>query len=130
MKILIVDDSSTMRRVLEMGILKVLKEQNPTILHAPDGKRGLEMVQQNLDIDYVFLDVNMPIMKGDEMLKLMRQDPTTKSIKVIMQTTEGVREKVAEITKMGISGYLLKPYTVEIIEALMSKIMEREKATA
>jgi len=47
-----------------------------------------------------------------------------------MQTTEGVREKVAEITKMGISGYLLKPYTVEIIEALMSKIMEREKATA
>jgi two-component system chemotaxis response regulator CheY len=130
MKILIVDDSSTMRRVLEMGILKVLKEQNPTILHAPDGKRGLEMVQQNLDIDYVFLDVNMPIMKGDEMLKLMRQDPTTKDIKVIMQTTEGVREKVAEITKMGISGYLLKPYTVEIIEALMSKIMEREKATA
>lgn len=130
MKILIVDDSSTMRRVLEMGVMKVLKEQNPTILHAEHGKAGLEMVQANLDIDYVFLDVNMPIMKGDEMLSLMRQDPTTKDIKVIMQTTEGVREKVAEITKMGISGYLLKPYTVEIIEALMAKIMEKEGATA
>jgi two-component system chemotaxis response regulator CheY len=130
MKILIVDDSKTMRRVLNMGITKVLKDENPIILEAEDGKEGLEIIRKNVDIDYIFLDVNMPVMKGDEMLKILRADTTISHIKVIMQTTEGVREKVAELTKMGISGYLLKPYTQEIIIALMEKILEKEKATA
>jgi len=130
MKILIVDDSKTMRRVLHMGITKVLKDENPVILEAEDGKEGLEIIRKNVDIDYIFLDVNMPVMKGDEMLKILRADTTISHIKVIMQTTEGVREKVAELTKMGISGYLLKPYTQEIIIALMEKILEKEKATA
>ncbi|RUM67553.1 MAG: hypothetical protein DSZ05_02375 [Sulfurospirillum sp.] len=130
MKILIVDDSSTMRRVLRMGVLKAMEGENPTILEAEDGRKGLDMLYKHTDVDYVFLDVNMPVMKGDEMLRIMRQDPEIKHIKVIMQTTEGVRSKVAELTKMGISGYLLKPYTQTIILQLMQKLMERETAKA
>ena len=130
MKILIVDDSSTMRRVLKMGINKAIGEQNPIILEAEDGQVGLDVLRKNTDIDYVFLDVNMPVMKGDEMLRVMRSDPSIKHIKVIMQTTEGVRSKVAELTKMGISGYLLKPYTQNIILQLMNKLMERESVKA
>jgi two-component system chemotaxis response regulator CheY len=130
MKILIVDDSNTMRRVLNMGISKIETDIDFEILEASDGKEGLEIVRANKDIDYIFLDVNMPVMKGDEMLKIMRADPEIKHIKVIMQTTEGVREKVAELTKMGISGYLLKPYTQEIIIALMQKLLEKDKAVA
>ncbi len=130
MKILIVDDSSTMRRVLKMGVIKALDGQEPVILEAENGQEGLDLLYKNTDIDYVFLDVNMPVMKGDEMLRIMRQDPKIKHIKVIMQTTEGVRSKVAELTKMGISGYLLKPYTQAIILQLMQKLMERETAKA
>ena len=130
MKILIVDDSSTMRRVLKMGVTKALDGQEPIILEAENGQEGLDLLYKNTDVDYVFLDVNMPVMKGDEMLRIMRQDPKIKHIKVIMQTTEGVRSKVAELTKMGISGYLLKPYTQAIILQLMQKLMERETAQA
>ncbi len=130
MKILIVDDSSTMRRVLKMGVTKALDGRDPIILEAENGQEGLDILRKNSDIDYVFLDVNMPVMKGDEMLRIMRSDPEIKHIKVIMQTTEGVRSKVAELTKMGISGYLLKPYTQDIILQLMKKLMERETAKA
>ncbi len=130
MKILIVDDSSTMRRVLKMGVNKAMVGLNPSIFEAENGQEGLEVLRKNTDIDYVFLDVNMPVMKGDEMLRIMRQEDSIKHIKVIMQTTEGVRSKVAELTKMGISGYLLKPYTQDIILQLMTKLMERETATA
>jgi len=130
MKILIVDDSNTMRRVLKMGVLKAIGDDSPTILEAENGEEGLNVLRSNLDTDYVFLDVNMPVMKGDEMLRIMRSDKDLKDIKVIMQTTEGVREKVAELTRLGISGYLLKPYTQDIIMALMNKVMEKEAQKA
>jgi len=130
MKILIVDDSNTMRRVLKMGVLKAIGADSPTILEAENGEEGLNVLRSNLDTDYVFLDVNMPVMKGDEMLRIMRGDKDLKDIKVIMQTTEGVREKVAELTRLGISGYLLKPYTQDIIMALMNKVMEKEAQKA
>jgi two-component system chemotaxis response regulator CheY len=113
-----------------MGVNKAIGDLNPEILEAENGQEGLEIVRKNSDIDYVFLDINMPVMKGDEMLRIMRSDPAIKHIKVIMQTTEGVRSKVAELTKMGISGYLLKPYTQDIILQLMNKLMERESAKA
>ncbi|RUM66504.1 MAG: hypothetical protein DSZ06_03115 [Sulfurospirillum sp.] len=130
MKILIVDDSSTMRRVLKMGIMKVIKKEDLELYEAADGQEGLDILKQHTDIDYVFLDVNMPVMKGDEMLKILRQTPQLKHIKVIMQTTEGVREKVAKLTRLGISGYLLKPFTQDIIEQLMNKLLEKEAAKA
>ncbi len=130
MKVLIVDDSNTMRRVLKMGIQKVIKAEDLEILEAENGQIALDIVRANRDIDYIFLDVNMPVMKGDEMLRILRSEDGIKHIKVIMQTTEGVKEKVAELTRLKISGYLLKPYTQEIIEQLMNKIIEREKATA
>jgi len=130
MKFLIIDDSNTMRRVFKMGLEKVVGKDNHTILEAEDGEKGLEVIRANTDIDYIFLDINMPVMKGDEMLRILRADPEIKHIKVIMQTTEGVRSKVAEMTKLGISGYLLKPYTQDTIVKLMSKIMEKETATA
>ena len=130
MKILVVDDSSTMRRVLKMGVNKAIGEHHPEIFEAENGQEGLDILRKHPDMDYVFLDVNMPVMKGDEMLRIMRQDPAIKHIRVIMQTTEGVRSKVAELTKMGISGYLLKPYTQEIILQLMNKLMERESVKA
>ncbi len=128
MKILIVDDSSTLRRVLNISISKAMKDEKYTILEAENGKEGLDILYKNLDIDYVFLDVNMPVMKGDEMLRIMRADPVIKHIKVIMQTTEGIRSRVTELTEMGISGYILKPYTQIVVSQLVEKLLERKLA--
>jgi two-component system chemotaxis response regulator CheY len=128
MKILVVDDSQIMRRILKVGIGKINKDA--TILEAENGKEALELLRSNPDIDYTFLDINMPVMRGDEMLKIVRSDPELKHHKIIIQTTEGRKEKFIEIKNMGISGYIIKPYTQQIVENMMEKIMEKEGATA
>ena len=128
MKILVVDDSQIMRRILRVGIGKINKDA--IILEAENGKEALELLRNNPDVAYTFLDINMPIMRGDEMLKIVREDPELKHHKIIIQTTEGRKEKFIEIKKMGISGYIIKPYTQQIVEEMMNKIMEKEAATA
>lgn len=126
MKILVVDDSQIMRRILRVGLSKVDKDAE--ILEAENGKEALEILRENPDIDYTFLDINMPIMRGDEMLKIVRNDPELKHHKIIIQTTEGRKKKFQEIKAMGISGYIVKPYTQQIVEKLMHKLMEKEMA--
>jgi len=124
MKILVVDDSKIMRRILKVGIGKINKDA--TILEAENGKEALELLKNNPDIAYTFLDINMPVMRGDEMLKIVRNDPELKHHKIVIQTTEGRKEKFIEIKSMGISGYIIKPYTQQIVENMMEKIMEKE----
>jgi len=128
MKILVVDDSQIMRRILRVGIGKINKDA--TILEAENGKEALEILRNNPDIAYTFLDINMPVMRGDEMLKIVRNDPELKHHKIIIQTTEGRKEKFVEIKSMGISGYIIKPYTQQIVENMMQKIMEKEGVPA
>ena len=128
MKILVVDDSQIMRRILKVGIGKINKDA--TILEAENGQEALEILRNNPDIAYTFLDINMPIMRGDEMLKIVRSDPELKHHKIIIQTTEGRKEKFLEIKAMGISGYIIKPYTQQIVENMMEKIMEKEGVEA
>jgi two-component system chemotaxis response regulator CheY len=128
MKILVVDDSSIMRRILKMAITKV--DPNIEIYEAENGKEGIEVLEKNDDMSYTFLDINMPIMKGDEMLKIVRSRDVLKHHKIIIQTTEGRREKFIELKQLGISGYIVKPYTQEIVEQLLTKLVEKEAATA
>ena len=126
MKILVVDDSQIMRRILKVGIGKI--DKSATILEAENGKEGLELLRQNPDIDFTFLDINMPVMKGDEMLKIVRADPELKHHKIIIQTTEGRKEKFLEIKAMGVSGYIIKPYTQQIVENMVKKLVEKMEA--
>ncbi len=128
MKILVVDDSSIMRRILKMAISKV--NLNIKVFEAENGKEGIRELEANKDMSYTFLDINMPIMKGDEMLKIVREREDLKHHKIIIQTTEGRREKFIELKTMGISGYIVKPYTQEIVEQLLVKLVEKEAAIA
>ncbi len=130
MKILIVDDSKTMRMILRRGLTTALKDRELTFLEAENGQEGLDILKENTDTDYVFLDVNMPIMNGDKMLYIMRNSPDLLKIKVVMQTTEGSGKMVRMITGLGVSGYLLKPYTLETVKALMDKLLADEKVSA
>ncbi len=123
MKILVVDDSQIMRRILKVGISKIDKEA--VILEAENGKEALDILRDNPDIDFTFLDINMPVMRGDEMLKIVRNDPVLKHHKVIIQTTEGRKEKFLELKNLGISGYIIKPYTQQIVENMIKKLQEK-----
>lgn len=130
MKILIVDDSATIRRVLKMGLINALKGKDVEILEAVNGQEGLNILKDNLDVDFVFLYINMPIMCGEQMLYIMRNSSDMLKIKVVMQTTESVLEKVKKLTAMGVSGYVLKPYTQETIAKLMQKLLAKELVSA
>ena len=119
-----------MRMILKRGLTTALKGRDVTFMEAENGQEGLDILKENTDTDYVFLDVNMPIMNGDKMLYIMRNSPDLLHIKVVMQTTEGTGKMVKMLTGLGVSGYLLKPFTLEKVQALMDKLLVEEKVPA
>ncbi len=117
LKVLIVDDSSTMRRI----IAKTLKSLDvDEILQAADGVDAI-MILNDKKVDLVLSDWNMPRMNGLRMVKKLRENPDTASIPIIMVTTEAERASVVEAIKAGANNYLAKPFTPD---ALIKKIKE------
>ena len=110
MKIMVVDDSITMRRIV---ILNLKKAGYENIIEAENGRVALGMLYAANDDkpDLILLDWNMPEMSGLEFLKEVKSDAKLKEIPVIMVTTEAERERVMEAVKYGASGYLVKPPT-------------------
>jgi len=116
-KVLIVDDSSTMRRIIG----KVLKNMGITeILQAADGVDAISLLSDT-SVDLVLADWNMPRMNGLRMVKKLREKRGTASIPIIMVTTEAERSSVVEAIKAGANNYLAKPFTPD---ALATKIKE------
>jgi len=117
LKVLIVDDSSTMRRI----IAKTLKSLDvDEILQAADGVDAITILNDK-KVDLVLSDWNMPRMNGLRMVKKLRENPDTASIPIIMVTTEAERASVVEAIKAGANNYLAKPFTPD---ALIKKIKE------
>ncbi len=113
MKLLLVDDSSTMRRIqkTQLGNLGV-----NDIIEAENGQDALAKLQDNMPVDVVLLDWNMPVMDGLTMLKNMRSNAAYKDVKVIMCTSESEKEKVIEALKAGANNYIVKPFTPEALK--------------
>jgi len=103
-KVLIVDDSKLLHRMYEVMLRQVL------LLHAYDGKSGLEMLRQNPDVDLVLLDINMPIMTGIEFLGHARSDEKIKKVPIIIVTTEGSDAQTQRGMDAGATAYLTKPF--------------------
>ncbi|HEY2031053.1 MAG TPA: response regulator [Myxococcales bacterium] len=103
-KVLIVDDSKLLHRMYEVMLRQVL------LLHAYDGKSGLAMLKQNLDVDLVLLDINMPVMTGLEFLAQARSDEQTKKVAIIIVTTEGSEAQTQRGMDAGATAYLTKPF--------------------
>lgn len=110
MKILVVDDSSTMRRIIT-NILNGLGHEN--IIDAEDGVLGLKQVAAHPDIDLILTDWNMPNMNGLDFLTKVRE--TNKDIPIIMITTEAEKQNVITAVKAGANNYIVKPFTPEIV---------------
>jgi two-component system, chemotaxis family, chemotaxis protein CheY len=103
-KVLIVDDSKLLHRMYEVMLRQVV------LLHAYDGKSGLAMLRQNLDVDLVLLDINMPVMTGLEFLAQARSDEQIKNVPIIIVTTEGSEAQTQRGMQAGATAYLTKPF--------------------
>jgi two-component system, chemotaxis family, chemotaxis protein CheY len=126
MKILVVDDFSTMRRIVK-NLLKQIGFEN--IDEAEDGQHALSRLK-NDKYQFVVSDWNMPNMTGIELLKNVRSDPGLKALPFLMVTAEAEKEKVVEAIKAGVNNYIIKPFTAEILKEKMDKIFERLNANA
>ena len=119
-KILIVDDFATMRKVIR-NILKQLGYEN--IVEAEDGALGLRTLKSQ-KIDFVICDWNMPNMTGLELLKAVRADADIGTTPFLMVTAEALQENVVAAVKAGVSNYIVKPFTAEILNEKITKILE------
>lgn len=121
MKILIVDDFSTMRRIVK-NLLRDLGFNNTQ--EADDGLTALPMLQ-NGDFDFVVTDWNMPGMQGIDLLKAIRADDNLKHLPVLLVTAEAKKEQIVEAAQAGVNGYIVKPFTAGTLKEKLDKIFER-----
>lgn len=121
MKIIVVDDFSTMRRIIK-NLLKDLGFTN--IQEADDGSTALPMLQQG-DFDFVITDWNMPGMQGIDLLRAIRADDKLKHLPVLMVTAEAKKEQIVAAAQAGVNGYVIKPFTAGTLKEKLTKIFER-----
>ena len=121
MKILIVDDFSTMRRIIK-NLLRDLGFNNT--FEADDGSTALPMLKGG-DFDFVVTDWNMPQMKGIDLLKAIRADESLKHLPVLMVTAEAKREQIIAAAQAGVNGYVVKPFTAGTLKEKLEKVFER-----
>jgi two-component system chemotaxis response regulator CheY len=121
MKILVVDDFSTMRRIVK-NVLKQLGFEN--IEEAEDGAQAYSKLKTK-GFGFVISDWNMPNMDGLALLKSVRSDPELKDMPFLMVTAEAEKDKVVEAIKAGVNNYIVKPFTAEVLKEKMDKIFEK-----
>ncbi|WP_043991578.1 chemotaxis response regulator CheY [Vibrio sp. AND4] len=121
MKILIVDDFSTMRRIVK-NLLRDLGFNNTQ--EADDGLTALPLLKKG-GFDFVVTDWNMPGMQGIDLLKHIRADAELKQLPVLMITAEAKREQIIEAAQAGVNGYIVKPFTAATLKEKLDKIFER-----
>lgn len=121
MKVLVVDDFSTMRRIIK-NLLKQLGFTD--IDEAENGKIALSKIQKS-NFDFIITDWNMPEMTGLELLKVVRKDDKLCHIPVIMVTAEAKREQIIEAAKSGVNGYIVKPFNANQLKEKIDKVIER-----
>ncbi len=121
LKFLVVDDFSTMRRIVR-GLLKEMGCTN--VDEAEDGAVALQMLKANR-YDFVVSDINMPNMNGFDLLKAVKADGNLKHIPVLMVTAEARKEDILLAAQSGAAGYVVKPFTKATLEEKVTKIMQK-----
>ena len=121
MKFLVVDDFSTMRRIVK-NLLHDLGY--PNVTEADDGKTALPMLQAG-GFDFVVSDWNMPNMDGLTLLQTVRSDPTLKNLPFLMITAEAKKENIIAAAQAGANGYVVKPFTAATLDEKLGKIFEK-----
>jgi len=123
MKILVVDDFSTMRRIVR-NLLVELGFTNTLIQEADDGENALVMLRSQ-PFDLVVTDWNMPNMTGIDLLRAIRAEAALKGLPVLMVTAENNRDQIIAAAQAGVNGYVVKPFTAVTLREKLTKIFER-----
>ena len=126
MKILIVDDFSTMRRIIK-NLMRDLGYANTH--EADDGTTALPMLKSGA-FDFLVTDWNMPGMQGIDLLRAVRADPQLTNLPVLLVTAEARREQIVTAAEAGVNGYIVKPFTAQTLKEKIDKIFERLNAAA
>ena len=120
--ILVVDDSSIIRSVIKKTF-KLAEVQVNELHEAENGKVGLEKLKDNW-IDAVFVDINMPVMTGIEMIDKMGEDGLLEKMPVVIISTEGSKARIEELKNKGVNAYIRKPFTPEVLRDVMKDVMK------
>ena len=121
LKFLVVDDFSTMRRIVR----NLLKENGfDRVDEAEDGALAYQRLQQG-GIDFVVTDWNMPNMDGLELVKKIRSTPALAQLPILMITAEAKRENIISAAQAGATGYIVKPFTAQILSDKLKKIFDK-----
>ena len=121
MRILVVDDFSTMRRIVK-NLLVELGFSN--ISEADDGITALPILERG-EIDFLVTDWNMPGMPGIDLLKAVRANENLAHLPVLMVTAEAKKEQIVEAAQAGVNGYVVKPFTANTLKEKIEKVFER-----
>jgi len=119
MTVLVVDDFSTMRRIIR-NILRELDFKD--ILEADDGSSAVEILKTQ-KVDLIVSDWNMPKMTGLDLLKFVRSNEPTKDLPFLMVTAEAQKENIVEAVKAKVSNYIIKPFTAVTLSDKLAKIL-------
>ena len=121
MKVLIVDDFATMRRIVR-NVLKQVGFKN--MIEADNGKAALKALKKE-NVDLILSDWNMPEMPGIDLLKAIKSDDELKNIPFVMVTAEAQKDNIIEAVKGGVSSYIVKPFTAETVKEKLSAIFKK-----
>ena len=126
MRILVVDDFSTMRRIIR-NLLRDLGFDNTE--EADDGATALPLLKSGR-FDFLITDWNMPIMEGIDLVRTIRADGHLRELPILMVTAEARRELIVAAAQAGVNGYIVKPFNAQTLEQKIAKIFERLGAAA
>ena len=124
--ILIVDDSQTMRKVIQKSVVLSGFELGDC-WEAGNGREALDLLRSHW-VDLILADINMPVMNGLEMLRELSKDEIYRSIPVVLITTESSEKWRDETQALGIKGYIQKPFHPETVRSVLTRIMEETRA--
>jgi two-component system chemotaxis response regulator CheY len=117
MRFLVVDDSTTMRRII-MNAMKTIGFDD--LVEAADGNQGLQRCDETINL--VITDWNMPVMSGLEFVRQLRAQPKTARTPVLMVTTRSAAEDILQAKEAGVTSYILKPFTPQVLKAKIDEV--------
>lgn len=125
MKILVVDDSATMRRILVNSLQRIGYNEN---VEAGDGREALDKFDAS--IQFVITDWNMPNMSGLDLTRALRSHPDGKSVPILMVTTRSVKEDIIAAVQAGVNNYIVKPFTPQVLKEKIDGVLSGAAAAA
>ncbi len=120
MKFLVVDDSSTMRRIIINALTKIGQSE---VVEAGNGREAIEKMGEG-GIEFILTDWNMPEMNGLDFVKAVRANPSWQKIPILMVTTNAVQEEVVEAVKAGVTDYIVKPFQADTLKAKIESLLK------